>query len=428
MRECVTGSGKVTARRTYVRALLGAALLGLAACAPTAQPPADATAQETDGGAARIRRIQQDTPEQQLLAAQDAYAAGRFGEVVQILDVTVERRPGMADAHRLLGHALAELGQTEPARLALARAIENGQLRVDVLSRLVELDRAAGREADALNHLRLLTVVAPEEPGWRLLYGDALAAAGSRLEAEREFTALLARDPGHAEAHLRLGNLHLEQGRQAEAAASFEMAYQLGHPSPELPRAIAELWLALGDPRQALLWHERAARSAAAEGAASGGGAADAEQLLRMSELRLALGDAEGAERDARAALAAPTPADRARAEDLRGRAALARGDQDGALAHWRAAVDAGLRNSEVFAYLGAQLFNRREYGLAARYLAETIALGRNDATVMRFHTLSLLHAGDRTGANAALRQYVEVHGLDDTARELMRDVEGRRS
>jgi tetratricopeptide (TPR) repeat protein len=415
--DVATGiAGRGTGLRWACLLTAVALLVGCAGQGGTSGPEANGTKDPEDQD---LQRVMQDTPEQQILFAQEAYAAGRYAAAVQILDVTVDRRPDLADAQRLLGHSLAELGRPEPARAALSKALELGQWREDVLARLVELDRSAGRESDALNHLRLLTLIAPGEPAWRLLYADALSAAGSRQEAERELQTLIDQAPEQAEAYLRLGNLYLERGAPGEAATAYETAWQLGHAAPELPGTLAELWLSLGDVRQALIWHERADAQ---------GKAPDPARRLRMAELRLSVGELEGAQRDVRTALESGASADRARAEALLGRIAHARGDEDGALDHWIAATEGGLRNGDLYAYIGAALFNRQEYRRAARFLAEGIALGRNDASAMRFHALSLIHAGDRTAAAAAVQRYLETFGLDDSARELIRNLEAIRS
>ena len=135
--------------------------------------------------------------------------------------------------------------------------------------------------------------------------GLILAALGKPAEARRELLAGTAL-PGSSRVWFTLGLLEREAGRHKEAIRALERATRTGALPHEAYRLIAESRLALGQPRQALVWFERALRSRQAESARYILGAAFAA-AVRVGEARakFALGDATGTEGSLRAAVEA---------------------------------------------------------------------------------------------------------------------------
>lgn len=197
---------------------------------------------------------QSPAPDPRLAAAGALLERGSVPEAVDLLESAVEARPGDAEAHLMLGTALARLPRRAAAVEALLRALE---LRPDhapgyalagmAFSRLGELDAALRvfQRAVELNpalgevHLNLALILAGRGEFERA--AERLAQA-LRLEREAAKRARL---------HFLTGKLHAERGRPEEAAGEFER-------SIELDARNGAAYLALGLARKRLLREDAA--------------------------------------------------------------------------------------------------------------------------------------------------------------------------
>ncbi|MEV6520505.1 tetratricopeptide repeat protein [Longispora sp. NPDC051575] len=127
----------------------------------------------------------------------------------------------------------------------------------------------------------------------RLLHNRAQlhAATGRPDRALADLAAVLARDPDNAEYHVDRAGLHRDLGRPAEALADYTAAIRLG---PHPPEAYLHRAALRDDPALALADLGRVL--------AIDPGHVDA--LVNRANLRVELGDLDGAETDARAGLA----------------------------------------------------------------------------------------------------------------------------
>ena len=132
-----------------------------------------------------------------------------------------------------------------------------------------------------------------------------LVALGKLDEARRELLAGTAL-PGSSRVWFTLGLLEREAERHKEAIRALERATRTGALPHEAYRLIAESRLALGQPRQALVWFERALRSRHAEAARYILGAAFVAAVhVGEARAKFALRDATGTEGSLRAAVEA---------------------------------------------------------------------------------------------------------------------------
>ncbi len=135
--------------------------------------------------------------------------------------------------------------------------------------------------------------------------GMILVALGKLDEARRELLAGTAL-PGSSRVWFTLGLLEREAERHKEAIRALERATRTGALPHEAYRLIAESRLALGQPRQALVWFERALRSRHAEAARYILGAAFVAAVhVGEARAKFALRDATGTEGSLRAAVEA---------------------------------------------------------------------------------------------------------------------------
>ncbi len=343
--------------------------------------------------------------------ARKHYDAGDYRKVVDTLKAVVEEKPTLAPAHRLLGHAYAQLGKREAAREALVDAVGHGGLTPDVVARLVAIDSAAGRVTSELNALRLLSVLNPSNREGMLNYTQHLVDAGSVGEAVSLLQSLIDRRPSDATAHLQLGNAHLARDRPERALVAYRTAFALGERTPELARTVGDLHVRAGHRRDALPWYERALLLSEEK---------DRELQLRRARLLLEVGERAKAAKAAQSLTKADASDIVAKAHRLLGHVAVERENPAAAAEQWAKATDGGVATPQILEFLGSYHFDRENFSKAARYLSRRLKDSDGDARLRRFLFLSHLRAGHPDAARVALRKYLEHEGLTKRARRLL--------
>jgi len=352
---------------------------------------------------------QEDTRD--MRRARSLYEEKKYREAASILEEVCREQPTYADAHRLLGHTYYQLGRTDDARKALAQAVAHGRLTPDVLARLAQIERRQNRTAALLAGLRLRMLVKPQDRAWCLLYADVLASAGGEDEAEEIYKAIIEAAPAQPDTFVRLGNLCLREGRHIEAISAFETACHLGESSPRLPETIAELWFNAGDKRRALLWYERAIKLQDKP----------AERVrLRRAELLFWTEEFDKAEAAARLLANSENRGSAGKAYLLLGQIAMQRNRPEIAVAHWEEAVQAGMDEPQILAFLGSHYFNNGQYKKAADCLEKRLASGGLDKALLRYLIISLIRSGEDERARDEMQTYLEHYGLDDQAERLV--------
>lgn len=347
-----------------------------------------------------------------LQKAQAALKAKRYSVAIKTLTDLLKQVPSLTDGHRLLGHAYYDSGQTKKAYGAFMRAFKQGCLESDVLGRLAKMEQDEKRFPSLINLLRLLMITNPMDQTWRILYADVLLVMGELDEAEALFKQLIAAQPTRKDFYLRLGNLALRRDRLKDAATAYETAYHLGELGKKLPGTIANLWYDLERWRDALAWYERAMvlEPKKAEFYQLRRG----RLLLRLNELgqarRVLKGVSGSKDKDkARSALL------------LLGQIAQRQGKTDVAVSQWQKAFEAGHRDEKLLKFLGLHYFKARDYKSSRRYLS--LIEGSEDAVVLRALIAATLRSGDETEARSQLKKYLELFGLDQSARALIREL-----
>ena len=220
-----------------------------------------------------------------LREAQAQIEAGSSEQAVVDLEALVEERPTLADAHRLLGHALQRSGRPARARAAFLECVAHGRATSDVYAALLRLDQEAGHAAAAAMSLEWLVWYHPTHTGYALLRAEASLREGALEAAAREVEAVLARRPSSLPGLRLLGRVRLEQDDVSGALQAWSAAYWIGPEDGALARAIAELHQRAGSADQAIEWHQRA----------FAGGDDDRAWAVRVAELSLVAGRADEA-------------------------------------------------------------------------------------------------------------------------------------
>jgi 4-amino-4-deoxy-L-arabinose transferase-like glycosyltransferase len=144
-----------------------------------------------------------------------------------------------------LGALLRNLGMIPEGMAAYERILRDhpadGAARWELASTLVE----QGRLAEAIEHLRILTVASPGDVRAHYFLGrflargvpgcDAVEARRCRAEAGEHFQAALRADPAHAPTWYEIGRLRYLEGSTGEAVRSLDRALQL---APGLDTAV----------------------------------------------------------------------------------------------------------------------------------------------------------------------------------------------
>jgi tetratricopeptide (TPR) repeat protein len=357
------------------------------------------------------------TPEdaQTLVAAQKAYESANYADAVKLLLPMRAKYPDHGDIPRMLTHAHFELGQFDKARDTALAAIGTGRLSPDVLGRIAQIDQRRDDRLALINVVRLLTVLDPGNHRWRLVYADLLAGSEALDESAGVYRALLAEQPDSADVALRLGNVLLKQKRFEDAAAMLETAWHLGAADARLPTTIAGAWQQLGDDRQALAWLERAAVLDES---------ANPQRQLQIGHLLWKLGEHDRAVEAVSKVASSDDNTIKSQAHVLLGRIAVDRKQVEKAITHWQQAAAAGETGPELLSVLGAHYYNTGDFKTAAKVLRRVVDEEQaEDEQRLRFLVLSFIRSGDPTTARAYLRQYIELHGLSDEAKSLIRSL-----
>jgi tetratricopeptide (TPR) repeat protein len=161
---------------------------------------------------------------QALDAAGKAYLAGELVRAERICRQIIGSRPGMPDAHNLLGVVLNGLGQAEAAVASIGLAIRLSPRMPSYYSNLGEIERQRGN------------------------LDEAQAALAKAIEL----------NPDSAEAYSNLGIVHFDRKEFDEAAACYEKAIALQPHFPEAHNNLGNAYRALDRRTDAVACYQRA--------------------------------------------------------------------------------------------------------------------------------------------------------------------------
>ncbi len=209
--------GVARMRSGAIWATAAAALGVTAACGFAWLLPRDAEARIARGWLAEAAHSTEAAHKKELL-----------GKILKTMRRTVESVPSDPNKRRIMCEAGLMVAREAPGRATLAatRRLLEGLLRADRRSwwaraRLAELALADGDGATAADRSAEAVSLAPGLPALRLLYAEALQAAGRRSEALREVDAALEMDK------IVFANMRLNEGQRRAAA---ELRSRLGRP------------------------------------------------------------------------------------------------------------------------------------------------------------------------------------------------------
>ncbi|MEK6235858.1 MAG: tetratricopeptide repeat protein, partial [Planctomycetales bacterium] len=170
-----------------------------------------------------------------LLASDRATSKQRFAELRELLRGIETDRPDWPGTWLLKAQVAERRGELAGAADAYQRAIALGSRRVSVYRRLIEVLYRARRYADAERYLARL----PASPRAASL-AFAIQAKQGKMESASESVRQSAADhPDDPLAQIMFGHVLLRDGREEEAKAAFQLAYEK---APGNPRGLLGLF------------------------------------------------------------------------------------------------------------------------------------------------------------------------------------------
>ena len=223
-----------------------------ATTAPPAATPA-ATAPGTTAAPPDPQVVRQKALQEQLVRAEQAMTAKRFGEAAGICQDLLEAAPDHPPALALLGAILGHRGDLARGATLLERAIAKQPGVAAWHSNLSGLYRVQYRVEQAVTEAREAVRLQPDAARFLVNLGKALVDNGQRDEALSAFLAALGREAGNPEAHLAVGQVLLARGEMTPGWLEYEWRNQLDMAKGMLPRMVAAQWNGMRLPKDRIL-------------------------------------------------------------------------------------------------------------------------------------------------------------------------------
>jgi len=175
-------------------------------------------------------------------SAEAAYNKRRFVEATESFDAYVQRHPGNAYGHYMLGLSAWKTGDLPRARAAFERSLEIDSTNVKTLLNLGRVLLDQGNANDALSRVGSAAVLDTGSAEVRRMMGRVQVALGQPDSAIASYRVALSIDPSDSWSMNNLGLILIDQGRYDEALPPLARAVEL---RPESPAFANNLGVAL---------------------------------------------------------------------------------------------------------------------------------------------------------------------------------------
>jgi tetratricopeptide (TPR) repeat protein len=203
-------------------------------------------------------RLHPDDERSRLALSRVFSSVGRDADAQRALEDTLRVIPSSARAHWWLATSYERVNRFADARhefeQAAAKAVAG---RSHLLGAVGRLASAAADVADAVNAFSHAVDEDPDNPAWHRLLAGALLHQDRPDDALAEFVAALIIDPRDGDAHLGVGQIYLNAGRNGEAVDALRRAIELKTDTLDAEYALATALTRLGDSREAARYFER---------------------------------------------------------------------------------------------------------------------------------------------------------------------------
>ncbi|MGA8531014.1 MAG: tetratricopeptide repeat protein [Acidobacteriaceae bacterium] len=169
-------------------------------------------------------KISPETPDDALLTARIAEAAGNNDIAEEAWHRILQTQPDSVEAAAGLAHALIADKRYADAQPVVETALQHDPKNPTLNAQLAAILNAQGKQAEALTVLEKLHDLEPENPAVTQMVADAEAQAGNLDKASADYAELLAatpNDPGLLDSQ---GQVLIRQKQYAQAIAAFRKA------------------------------------------------------------------------------------------------------------------------------------------------------------------------------------------------------------
>ncbi len=345
-----------------------------------------------------------------LQQAQEAINSQQASVAIAPLKQLIQSHPDMGQAHRLLGHAYAMTGQAVLARQHLITAISHGQMTVDALARLYQLDYVNELHLANLGQLMLLLSLEPNDKQYPMLLAQTHEAMGNTQSAQRIYQSQLSRQPANINLLVKLGQLAIETDEIDQAIVYLQTAEAMGQTPVSVEQTISRLYAQNRQFSEALLWHLKAWPDV--------NEAPVSEQIQRVT-LHKESGDFEAASELANNLVDRNIAADQALM--MLARIAMQINDRKQAQSCFEKLSAMGMAPARITAYLGALAFNASDYKQAAHYLAMSDAKEPLSREQLQSLIISYLKTDKLSEARQTMEVYLVRFSLDQKLQQALK-------
>ncbi len=202
-----------------------------------------------------IQKVEKGTmkmsEQQAITIAGYLFGKGRYKQAENVCRQVIKLRPGVADAHSILGVTLNAQGKAKDAITSLKRAIKLSPKNAAYYSNLGELQRQNGNVADAIAALQEAITLAPKNAQAHNNLGIARFDSGSFKEAAECYRKAIQLQPDFAEAYNNLGNALRRAGDIDGAIDAYQNALTYRERYPEAYNNLGTLLREMGKTEQA---------------------------------------------------------------------------------------------------------------------------------------------------------------------------------
>jgi tetratricopeptide (TPR) repeat protein len=155
------------------------------------------------------------------------YEKGQTDEAVSQFQEAIRLKPGYAPAHINLGSALLNQGHTDAAISQFQEAIRLNPDDAHAHNNLGNALDKKGQTDGAINQFQETIRLKPDDTGAHYNLGIALLNQGQTDKAISQFQEAIRLKPDDADTHINLGIAHLKKGQTDEAISQFQEAIRL---------------------------------------------------------------------------------------------------------------------------------------------------------------------------------------------------------
>jgi tetratricopeptide (TPR) repeat protein len=180
-----------------------------------------------------------DERHEALLEAAGYYRQGDLTDALELIDVLLSDRPDWPEALLLRGKVLFELGRKIKAAHTLRRCVELDPANAEAFYTLGLTFRHLRKLDDAEGCLKAALRRNADDDEARFVLANVLFDQEKPVEAITVYQALIARQPGHADAHFNLGRAATEAGQTDLARQAYARFTELAASRPDLAADVA---------------------------------------------------------------------------------------------------------------------------------------------------------------------------------------------